>query len=168
MKKFMALITLAVTIAILCGCGAAQTSFTADTTAAITWQHAADATDAEMMFSFNIKSEYTHVIVTVNNGALVSSSDEKAQESQELRLSDGESFYWIPDENSEENTVIVVQVCNMSQTVHCGTISLVSRRMNTEVDRKEVEAVEYSAVLDSDDGMKIRQGHGKESVVIYA
>ncbi len=170
MKKIIALFSVVAMVSALFGCGdAAQTSFTSETTEGIVWEYAADSKEGkEMFFSFDLDVEYTHVIITVNNGMLVSSSDTIGEAAKELRLSLNEGFSWVPSEGSQETAVIVVQVCNMSHTVHCGTISLVPKKTQIQVPGEDIFTVTYTAVLDSDDGLQVRQGDGKSNVVIFA
>ena len=186
MKKLISLITASVLTLCFCACGSSVTQVTTDDAASVIWAHINDCKDAAMTFSFDIESNYTHVIVTVNSGTLVADGTETQTEDateivteaqteesdasvqRELRLEVNESFLWIPDEKAEVEPVIVVQICNKNQTIHCGTITLLPKKTTAEIDGKDVGAVEYRAVADSDDGMKIRQGSGETNVVIYS
>lgn len=164
MKKITSFLILLSMLLLIASCGdAGIPNITQDTTSDITWVDASGELDVgKMMFSFELGCDYTKVMLMVDGGALVSSSDEEEKEVTELNLSNDESFYWIPGEGSSENAIIVIQICNQTTTLHCGTLSLVKK-----IDEKS-GVVRYQALLDSDDGLNIRGGEGDAHAVIHA
>lgn len=160
MKKIISIALLSASLLGLCACGDEPKRSDETTTSPITLQCSTSAYRDEVMFSFNfdINSEYTNTIVTVNNGYLLKHRNGEYLDT--LNIEQGEGFFWLPEEGLSETTVIVVQICNGDKTVHCGTISLVEKR--SLLDNGEVTFV---AVLDSDDGMQIRQGKNQSIVI---
>lgn len=164
MKKVAFFSILLSMLLLLVSCGdAGIPNITQETTEHITWVDYADNSAAhKMMFSFDLGCDYTKVILAVDGGALISSADEEEKEVAELNLTNGESFYWVPGEGSSDHAIIVIQICNESTTLHCGTLSLVKT-----YDEK-TQTASYRALLDSDDGLNIRGGDGEAHAVIHA
>ncbi len=160
MKKIISIAVLSTALLGFCGCGSSDQPMDITTTSPITLQSTTSAYLDEVMFSFkfDIDSEYTHTIVTVNNGYLL--EHKSSERLDNLDINQGSGFFWLPEEGQSETTVIVVQICNGDKTVHCGTISLVEKK--SLLDNGETTFV---AVLDSDDGMQIRQGKDQSIVI---
>ena len=164
MKKiiFVLILLSFLLLAVSCG-GAGLPDITQSTTADITWVDVSGETEVgKMKFSFDLGCDYTKIILTVNGGALVCTADEENTEVTELTLARGEEFYWISGEGSQDHAIIAIQICNDSQTLHCGTLSFIKN-----YDEK-TGVTSYKVLLDSDDGLNIRQGDGISGAVIHA
>lgn len=164
MKKIISVLILLSFLLLAVSCGdAGLPDITQDTTTNITWGVSSDASeDGKMEFSFDLGCDYTKIILTVNGGSLVCTTDEEGTQAQELTLKKGEAFYWVPGEGSQEHAIIAIQICNQAKTLHCGTLSFIK-----QIDEKS-GAQTYEVILDSDDGLNIRQNEGDASVVIHA
>jgi hypothetical protein len=164
MKKIISVLILLSFLLLAVSCGdAGLPNITQNTTAAITWEAPSDdSKDGNMKFSFELGCDYTKIILTVNGGSLICTTDEEGTPAEELTLKRGEAFYWVPGEGSQEHAIIAIQICNQATTLHCGTLSFIKQIDETS------GAQTYKVVLDSDDGLNIRQNEGEASVVIHA
>ncbi len=164
MKKIISVFILLSFLLLAASCGGAGLpDITQNTTADITWADSSgEAEVGKMKFSFDLGCDYTKIILTVDGGVLVCTTDEENTEVTELSLEKGEDFYWIPGEGSQNHAIIAIQICNASTTLHCGTLSFIKN-----YDEK-TGTTSYKVLLDSDDGLNIREGDGISSAVIHA
>lgn len=175
MRKAIAALTAAILIAFtLCSCGNKDSIGT--TSKLVNWSYDASAEDVGLSFDFDIDEKYTYMLVSVNRGTIYpKESEDDIEFSSEtmLRLENGVGFILTPEKFSDEEdgdndkiTIISVLILNVDTTVHCGTISIVPKK-SFVFGNSSPSSLEYNIVMESDDGLAIRQNENGD-ITIFA
>lgn len=167
MKKIIAaVVAIALLSCALFSCGKKEKPLNT-TTGIISFKIDQENSDERMTFNFDIDETYTYMLISTENGLLY--PEEGREEDARfmdnyLRLENGAGFSWFPDKNSDKSTATIsIQICNIDSTIHCGTISL-----KTILNFLDTEAPnEYAALMESDDGLAIKQEKPNEIITIF-
>ena len=167
MKKIIAaVVAIALLSCALCSRGKKEKPLNT-TTGIISFKVDQENADEKITFKFEIDEAYTYMLISTENGLLYPEEgrEEDAHFTDNyLRLENGAGFSWFPNKNSDKSTATIsIQICNIDSTIHCGTISLkpILNLLDTEAPN------EYAALMESDDGLAIKQEKPNETITIF-